>query len=182
MHRDNENSAGLHLSREPAFIVLGKLRRAHGVRGEIPLEVYTQMMELLAPESVVYIGEEHHPYTIETTRWKQDLLLLKFYDINDRTIVSQLTNKLVFVNPEQLPGLSEGEFYYHDLIGLAVYEIDGDYLGELVQILETGANDVYIIQAEDGEEILIPAIEEMILEIDPESGKMIVAKMEWYGE
>lgn len=182
MPRNNENSAGLHSSSEPAFIVLGKLRRAHGVRGEIPLEVYTHMLELLVPESVVYIGEEYDPYTIEMTRWKQDLLLLKFYEIDDRTIASQLTNQLVFAKTEQLPGLSEGEFYYHELIGLEVYQDDGDNLGTLVQILETGANDVYLIRAENGEEILIPATEEMILEIDPELGKMIVAKMEWYGE
>ncbi len=182
MPRKNENSAGSQTSREPAFLVLGKLRRAHGVRGEIPLEVYTQLLELLVPESVVYIGEKHDPYTVEKTRWKGDLMLLKFYEINDRTIVSQLTNKLVFVKTDQLPGLSEGEFYFHELIGLDVFQDDGEYLGELTQILETGANDVYLIQTENDEEILIPATEEMILEIDPELGKMIVAKMEWYGE
>lgn len=182
MPRKDENSAGSQSSREPAFLVLGKLRRAHGLHGEIPLKVYTQLLELLAPESVVYIGEEHVPYTIEKTRWKQDLLLLKFYEIDDRTIVSQLTNKLVFIKTEQLPGLPEGKFYYHELIGLDVYQQDGEYLGELAQILETGANDIYLIQAENGEEILIPATEEMILEIDPELGRMIVAKMKWYGE
>ncbi|MDY6867191.1 MAG: ribosome maturation factor RimM [Chloroflexota bacterium] len=182
MPRQNENNAGSHSSREPAFLVLGKLRRAHGVRGEIPLEVYTQLLELLVPESVVYVGEEHNPYTIEKTRWKQDLLLLKFYEIDNRTIVSQLTNELVFVKTEQLPELPEGEFFYHELIGLDVYQQDGEYMGELTQILETGANDVYLIQAENDQEILIPATEAMILEIDPELGKMIVAKMEWYGE
>jgi len=165
-----------------AFLVLGKLRRAHGVRGEIPLEVYTHLLELLIPESVVYVGEEHAPYTIEKTRWKGDLLLLKFYEIDDRTVVSQLTNSLVFVKTERLPSLPEGEFYYHELIGLDIYQLDGEYLGVLTQILETGANDVYLIQTEKGEEILIPATEEMILEIDPDLGKMIVAKMEWYGE
>lgn len=182
MPQIEENNAGSHPSREPAFLVLGKLRRAHGVRGEIPLEVYTQMLALLVPDSVVYIGEEHQPYTIEKTRWKQDLLLLKFYEIDDRTVVSELTNELVFVKNEQLPGLPDDEVYFHELIGLDVYEDGGQYLGELTQILETGANDVFLIQSEKGEEILVPAIEETILQIDLESGKMIISKIEWYGE
>jgi len=182
MPQQKENNAGSQPSREPAFLVLGKLRRAHGVRGEIPLEVYTQMLALLIPESIVYVGEEHQPYTIEKTRWKQDLLLIKFQEIDDRTTVSELTNELVFVRTEQVTDLPEGEFYYHELIGLDVYEEDGCYLGKLTQILETGANDVYLIQAEDGEEILVPAIDETILQIDLESEKMIISRMEWYGE
>ena len=84
--------------------------------------------------------------------------------------------------PHNLPALPKGDFYYHEILGLDVYEPDGHYLGVLVQILETGANDVYLIQNDDNEEVLIPATEDMILEIDPEQEKMIVAKMVWYGE
>ena len=169
-------------SGEPAFLVLGKLRRAHGVKGEIPLEVYTQILELLTPSNVVFVGEDHQPLTIETTRWKNDLLLIKFEAIDDRTVVSELTNELLYVKTSQLPPLPEGDFYYHELIGLDVYEPDGRYLGVLVQILETGANDVYLVQNDANEEILIPATEEMILEIDPDQAKMIVARMQWYGD
>ncbi len=182
MSRKDDNNAGSQSSREPAFLVVGKLRRAHGVRGEIPLEVYTHLLELLIPNRIVFIGEEHQPLTIEKIRWKQDLLLMKFHEIDDRTIVSELTNKLVFVKTEQLPGLPKGEYYQHELIGLDVYEADGRYLGELKQVLETGANDVYLIQDENGEETLIPATEEMVLEIVLESNTMVVSKMEWYNE
>jgi len=182
MPHNKDHDAGSQISGEPAFLVLGKLRRAHGVMGEIPLEIYTHMLELLAPESLVYVGEEHHPYIIERVRYKNELLLLKFYEINDRTRVSTLTNELVYVAVDQLPPLSEDEFYLHELIGLDVYQVDGKYLGILREILETGANDVYLIEDDEGKEILIPATEEMILEIDPEQGKMIVEKMVWYGE
>jgi len=169
-------------SGEPAFLVLGKLRRAHGVKGEIPLEVFTQMLELITPEETVFVGESHQPFTIEKTRWKNDLLLIKFREIHDRTVVSELTNELLYVKTSQLPPLPDGDFYYHELIGVEVFEADGDYLGVLVQILETGANDVYLVQNDENEEILIPATEEMILEIDPEQEKMIVARLEWYGD
>ena len=176
------NSSGSPRSGEPAFLVLGKLRRAHGVKGEIPLEIYTQMLELLIPENVIYVGEDHQPLTVEKTRWKNELLLIKFKEIDDRTVVSELTNELLYVKTSQLPPLPEGDFYYHELIGLDVYETDGRYLGVLAQILETGANDVYLIQNEAGEEVLIPATEEMILEIDTDQEKIIVARMEWYGD
>ena len=182
MPHQNDHGAGSHNISEPAFLVLGKLRRAHGVQGEIPLEVYTQMLELLAPESRVYVGDDHIPYTIERTRYKQDLLLLKFYEINDRTVVSELTNQILYVAAEQLPPLAEDEIYLHQLIGLNVYEEDDHYLGVLKEILETGANDVYLIEDESGGEILIPATDEMILGIDLEAGEMIVGKMTWYGE
>lgn len=182
MPHKNNHDAGSQVVSEPAFLVLGKLRRAHGVKGEIPLEIHTQMLELLTPDSLVYVGEAHHPYKIESTRYKNDLLLLKFYTINDRTLASTLTNELLYVAVDQLPPLPDDEYYLHELIGLDVYQEDGAYLGVLTEILETGANDVYLIDDEAGKEILIPATEEMILGIDLENNKMVVGKMEWYGE
>ena len=182
MPHQRENESGSLNNSEPAFLVLGKLRRAHGVKGEIPLEIYSQMLELLVPDKTVFIGEDHQPFTIEKTRWKTDLLLIKFTEIHDRTAASELTNELVYVKTSQLPPLPAGDFYFHELIGLDVYEKDGQHLGVLMEILETGANDVYLIQNDEGEEVLIPATEEMILEIDPDQEKMIVAKMDWYGE
>jgi len=146
------------------------------------MEVYTKMMELLVPENIVLVGDGHHPYTIETTRWKKDLLLLKFEGIEDRTTASELTNALVYIKSEELPPLSDGDFYYHEVIGMQVYQEDGVYLGTLIEILETGANDVYLVRDDADHESLIPAIEEMILEIDSVNEKIIVAKMTWYGE
>lgn len=173
---------GSHSQSEPAFLVLGKLRRAHGVKGEIPLEIYSEMLELLEPGGLIYVGESHRPLTIEANRWKNDLLLLKFEGINDRTEVSGLTNDLVFISTEQLPPLEDDGYYLHELIGLKVYEQEGRLLGEMKEILETGANDVYVVLNEAGEETLVPATEETILEVDFDQEKMIVTRLEWYGE
>jgi len=180
-HKNDKNSGSRQID-EPEFLLLGKLRRAHGVKGEIPLEVYTEMMELLVPGSLVFIGETHQPYTIERTRWKQALLLLKFKEIDDRTIVSALTNEQVFVKSTQLPSLSDDEIYSHQMIGLQVFYEDGVFLGVLEEILETGANDVFVIKDDSGEEILIPDIDGIIIQFDLENNKMVVARMDWYGE
>ena len=182
MPKNSQNDTGSQSSSEPVFLVVGKLRRAHGVHGEIPLEVYTHMLELLLPESIVYVGDEHQAHTIQQTRWKGDLLLLKFSTIDDRTTASTLTNDLVYVKTSQLPALPSNDYYYHEIIGLQVFEEDGLYLGVLTEILETGANDVYLIKSDLEEEVLIPATEEMILEIDLDRQKMIVARMEWYDQ
>ena len=177
------NDAGSQRNAEPAFLVLGKLRRAHGVVGEIALDVYTGMPELLDVNRVVFVGENHQPLTIQSTRPKgAALLLIKFVEVNDRTEVSALTNLLVYTQAEQLPALPEGEFYLHELIGLEVYDTDEAYLGVLTEILETGANDVYLVKDPSGNEVLIAAVEERILEIDQDARRMIVSTIEWYGE
>ena len=182
MPQEDNLDTGSHASREPAFLIMGKLRRAHGILGEIPLELHTKMLELLNAGNIVYIGEDYKPYTIEKTRWKQPFLLLKFKGISDRTVVSQLTNQLLYIKDTQLKPLPKGEFYYHDIIGLDVYEDSGRFLGVLEEILETGANDVYLVRDDTGEETLIPATMDMIQSVDLEEGRMIVSRMEWYGE
>ena len=182
MPQKTNSNAGSRSSSEPAFLIVGKLRRPHGVQGEIPLELFSELLELLNPGCTVYLGDHHQPLTIEANRWKQDLLLLKFRNLDDRTAVEALTNELVFVESSQLPPLDDGEYYLHQLIGLAVYDEEGDSLGVLTEILQTGANDVYLVTNEAGEETLIPDTDEAILEIDMDAGKMRVAKLKWYGE
>lgn len=181
MPQKNRHFTGSPQGSEPVYLMLGKLRRAHGIKGEIPLEIYSDMLELLSQDQVVYVGESHQATIIQQTRWKNDLLLLKFKDINDRDIVSKLTNENVYVRADQLPPLEDDEFYYHQLLGLNVYDVEGFYLGQISEILKTGANDVYLIRGDEGDELLIPAIEDVILEIDLEQQKMLVAKLEWYG-
>ena len=90
---------------------------------------------------------------------------------------SKLTNLEVFTKSRNLPKLPDGQYYHHQLIGLKVWEAD-ELLGELVEIMETGANDVYAIQAEDGTDLLIPAIPQVIKEIDTVAGTMKVELLE----
>ena len=181
MPLNNQNDAGSELVHEPAFLVLGKLRRAHGLQGEISLEVHTRMLELFEPECVVYVGDEHQPFTIEKLRWKQDLLLLKFFGIDDRTSISALTNELVYIKSDELPPLTDDEFYFHDLLGSDVVFTNGETIGVLEEILETGANDVFLVRNKAGKEVLIPVVEDFIIDVDVEKRKIFVAPYEWYG-
>lgn len=164
---------------EPLYLAVGKLRRPHGIRGEMVLEVLTDFPERFRAGAVVYVGPRRVPLTIRSVRPHRDLLLVAFEGYEDRNQVEALRNMLVAVPAEEAPPPDEGEVYLHQLLGLRVVTDEGVALGRLVEILETGANDVYIVEPEEGgAEILLPAIDEVVLRIDLERGEMTVHLLE----
>ncbi len=157
---------------EPVFLVVGKIRRPHGVRGEMVMEVETDFPERLKSGVVLYVGEEHRPLTLTGCRANDTTLLVSFRGYSSPEAAGELRNQLVFVRADDRPPLPEGEYYHHQLIGMRVEDESGEFLGELVQILETGANDVYLIRPRQGPEFLIPAIQSVVLEISVENRVM----------
>jgi 16S rRNA processing protein RimM len=151
---------------EPVFLVIGKLRRPHGIHGEILMDIITDFPERLNAGNVVFVGEDHQATTVRSLRKHGRALLLAFEAYHSPESVAELRNQLVFVRAENLPTLPEGEYYHHELIGLRVVDEAGELLGVVTQILDTGANDVYIIRPVSGPEILLPAIDSVILNID----------------
>jgi 16S rRNA processing protein RimM len=101
-------------------------------------------------------------------------MLLTFEGIETREQAGELRNQLVYVRAEEVPPLPEGEYYYHQLLGLQVESEDGQDLGILEEILPTGANDVYLIRLPDGRELLLPVIEGILLDADFEKQSMRV--------
>lgn len=164
---------------EPVFLVVGRLRKAHGVQGEITMEVITDFPERLRPRREVYIGDDHRPVRIKKVRQKPPYLLLSFEGFTDCDQVNLMRNELVYVHTGDLPSLPEGQYYHHQLLGLAVVDEAGTPLGNLGEILETGANDVYVVRSEGKEDLLLPAIGSVIIQVDLEQGKIIVHPPEW---
>ncbi len=162
---------------EPAFVLVGKLQRAHGVNGEIAMRVDTDFPERIRRGRVLYLGDHHLAVKVLRTRWKGKLLLLRFDGYETPEDVSELSNLLAFVSVEDIPALPEGEYYHHQLIGLQVFEGE-ELLGQLSAIIETGANDVYIIEDPNGKELLIPAIPDVIKSIDVKNKHMDVRLLE----
>jgi len=161
-------------SDEPVFIVMGKLRKPHGVRGEMVTTVLTDFPEMLEPGQQVYVGEAQVPLVIRSVRWHRDDMLIGFEGYQDRDEIGIYRNHLIFLPESDFPELPEEEFYFHDLIGLEVITDQGQRLGRLKEILVTGANDVYLVQKDDQKEILLPATEEVILDIDLDEGRILV--------
>jgi 16S rRNA processing protein RimM len=168
--RANKPQAGSPQVGEPEFLVVGKLRRPHGVRGEILLEVITDFPERLQPGVTVLVGEQHQQKRIRSRRVHNKGLLVSFDGYTTPETVGTLRNALVYVPTADRPPLPEGEYYHHQLLGLSVLNDEGQDLGRIIQILTTGANDIYVVRGEGGAEILLPAIDAVIREIDLEKG------------
>ncbi len=152
----------------------------HGIHGEILMDVLTDFPERLLPGKKVLVGEAHQSIEIVHLRRHDPELLISFEGIETREEAGEFRNQMVYVEADALPELPEGEFYHHELIGLRVEDEAGKKLGVLEQVLVTGANDVYVVRTEDEQELLLPAIHDVVLEIDPENGKMVVRPMDWY--
>ena len=166
--------AGSPQTGEPAFLVVGKLRRPHGLQGEMVFEIITDFPERLVPGVKVFVGDFHQPHLIRSRRASHNALLIALDPIDDLKQSSDLRNQLVYVHADDRPPLPEGEYYHHQLIGLHVISDDEQNLGCLTQILDTGANDVYVVRRDNGKEILLPALRSVILDIDLAAGRMVV--------
>lgn len=170
----NKIIPGSPSSGEPVFLAVGKLHRPHGINGEIIMEVLTDFPERLTTGMTLYAGKEHMPVRLRSRRWHNQNLLVSFEGYTNPEEVSGLVNQYVEVHASDRPPLPEGEYYHHQLLGLQVVDENGIQLGRLKQILETGANDVYIVQPEQGKEILLPAIDSVLRSIDLAQGRIIV--------
>ena len=166
----NPGQTGSPASGEPVYLSVGLLRRPHGLRGELLMEVLTDFPQRLRVGTRVFIGDNHAPMTIAAVRGHNDGLLVRFRGVDSPDTAGKYRAKLVFVSAEDRPPLPEGEFYYHEVIGLRVVNEADEELGTLAEILETGANEVYIVKRPDGRDLLLPAIEDVILKIDPAAG------------
>jgi 16S rRNA processing protein RimM len=169
-----EIPAGSPAAGEPAFLAVGKVRRPHGVAGDMLVEIYTDFPEHLQPLAKVYAGEKHVPLTIRRQRLHNDGVLLAFDGFTTPEQVGRFRNQILYIIKEDAAELPEGEYYFHELVGLAVVDETGIVLGEVTEIMETGANDVYVVRNTAGREILLPAIAEVILDVDLESKTMKV--------
>lgn len=164
---------------EPLFLAIGRLRRPHGVKGEIIMEVLTNFPDRLHANMLVCVGEEHELHEIEQLRSHNKAVIIKFTGLDDRDQVGRLRNEIVYLQSADYPELPEGEYYYFQLLGLLVLDESGKELGYLVEILETGANDVYVVRSADGNEILLPAIHSVILEVNLDRREIRVHPPEW---
>ena len=122
----------------------------------------------------VFLGDPNSP--VEGVRQHKGVLLLKLGGCDDRDAAGGLRGMLVQVPLEDAVPLEEGEYYHFQLMGLRVETEDGQWLGQLVEVLSTGANDVYIVRGPHGE-LLLPAVDDVVLELDLASKRMVVRLM-----
>lgn len=181
--RDIEGERGSGGTRvpEPRYLVLGRVQRPHGVRGEVRVEILTGYPERLEQHAALYLAHPNSPeavqrYPVERLRLHQNVMLLKLGGCDDRNAADGLRGMLVQIPLEEAVPLEEGEYYLYQLVGIEVETAEGERLGRVVEVLDTGANDVYVVQGPRGE-VLLPAIKDVVLELDLESRRMVVHLM-----
>lgn len=156
-------------------IEIGKIVNTHGLRGHVKVEPWCDGIETFEYLKRVYVNNVE--YGIENVKQQKNLFLLKLKDLDIVEDAQKLKNKVIYANEDEMLPLPEGVFYIKDIIGLEVY--DGDrFIGEIVDWIETGANNVYVIKRPNGKDVLIPAIDSVINEVDIENKKMSVNMLE----
>jgi 16S rRNA processing protein RimM len=163
---------------EPCYLLVGRVLRPHGVRGELRIEIVTDYPERLVQHTHFYLSHPDFPaavqrYPVEGIRFHKEVLLLKLGGCDDRDAANHLRGMLVQIPIADAVPLEEGEYYLFQLVGVQVETENGERLGQIVEVIETGANDVYIVRGPRGE-VLLPAVDEVILELDLESKRMVV--------
>jgi 16S rRNA processing protein RimM len=158
-------------------LVVARVGRAHGIKGEVTVEVRTDEPELrLAPGAVLATDPASAgPLTIETGRVHSGRLLLRFAGVQDRNAAEALRNTLLIaeVDPDELPE-GEDEYYDHQLIDLDVVTRDGVEVGRITEISHLPSQDLFVVECPDGSEVLIPFVEEIVTEIDLEEQRAVI--------
>jgi 16S rRNA processing protein RimM len=154
---------------EPLYLSVGFLRRPHGVHGEIIMDLHTDFPERMKKGRKVFVGDGYNPVTFENIRPHAKGLLIKLKGIDTPEDAGLFRNQWVFIKAKDAPPLPDGQIYKHELIGFRIVDENGNPLGELADILETGANDVYVVRDDSGKEILLPNIPSVILDMEVDS-------------
>jgi 16S rRNA processing protein RimM len=170
------------------WVLVGVIQGAHGLSGQLKVKSLSDNPARFVPDSRLFVrgqriedggkrtekcdGTQPLALTVVSASPHQGKLLLAFAEITDREAASALLGAELMAEPDAAP-LPKGQYYHYQLLGLAVYE-QGVYLGRIIEILSRPANDVYIIQAETGGEIWVPALKTVVKDIDLEAKRMEV--------
>jgi 16S rRNA processing protein RimM len=131
------------------------------------MDLHTDFPERLQRGKKLFVGEDRRPMTLLGTRPHAKGMLVQLKGVETPEEAGQFRNQWVYVKASEVPSLPEGKIYQHELLGFQVVDENENVLGELAEILETGANDVYVVKDLNGRELLLPAIPSVILELDP---------------
>jgi len=159
-------------------LAVGRILGAHGLRGEVKIESHTDFDSRFDPGRQLLVGKELLLAEIKSSRPHKGIFLVQFSEISDRFGAEELYNEWLYIPEEAAMELGEDAFWVHDIVGLTVQTESNSQLGEVVDVLFTGANEVYIVRPAPGvnrdRDLLIPALEEVVRSVDIEAGTLTV--------
>jgi 16S rRNA processing protein RimM len=150
------------------WVTIGKVVAPFGIRGELKVRSFTDIPDRFVTLDAIYLSPGYVLYTIEGVRPYKgaDMLLLKLRSVDDATAAEALRDSDLCIPLSALSQLPPDSYYQHDIVGLQVFSLDGTLIGVIDDIMSTGGNDVYILKTPSSKQILIPAIKDVVKQID----------------
>ena len=158
------------------YLEIGQIVNTFGIKGMVKVKSFTDNIERFSNLEKIYIKNKsgQTEYKIQEVKYHKNMVLIKFEGIENPEQADLLRNSYLIVDRETEEPLEAGRYYIVDMIGLDVFTDDNEYLGKLEDIYNTGSNDIYVVKNELGKQILLPAIEDVIKNIDMDNKKVIV--------
>ncbi len=159
------------------YLEAGKIVTTHGIRGEVKIMPYTDSPDLLAEFDRLFMGKEHREVIIERSRVFKNTVIAKIEGVDTPEEAEKLRSKVLYMHRDDLE-LDEDTYFIQDLIGLEVRDADTDEVyGKIADVIQTGANDVYVIKGND-REYLVPAIADVVVSTDVDGGVMTIRPLD----
>lgn len=158
------------------YLEIGQIVNTFGIKGMVKVKPFTDNIERFSNLEKIYIKNKsgQTEYKIQEVKYHKNMVLIKFEGIENPGQADLLRNSYLIVDRETEEPLEAGRYYIVDMIGLDVFTDDNEYLGKLEDIYNTGSNDIYVVKNELGKQVLLPAIEDVIKNIDMDNKKVIV--------
>ncbi len=159
------------------YLEAGKIVTTHGIRGEVKIMPYTDTPELLAEFDRLFIGKNKDELIIERSRVFKNMVIAKIEGVDTPEAAEKLRNKLLYMHRDDLE-LDDDTYFIQDLIGIEVRDADsGKVYGTISDVMQTGANDVYVIKGSD-REYLVPAIADVVISTDIDENIMTIRPLD----
>ena len=162
------------------LLEVGKIVNTHGLRGEVKVVPWTDNPEVFEDIDFVYVKKksEYERLDVKGIKYQKNNLIVRFSQITDINMAEKYKNQVIYAEREILGELPEGVYYIADLIGLDIVTEDGEKIGTVSDVFNTGSNDIYEVKREGKKNLLLPVIDDVVLNIDVDGGKITVRMMD----
>ena len=160
------------------YLAVARVVSPHGLQGEVRCQLLTDFPERFTSTRELFADSGQRRLSVERARLQRGGVILKLAGFDSRSAIEPLIGKELLIPDSEAVRLPTDTYFWHQIVGLRVQTVAGEELGTVREILRTGANDVYVVKGEKAREVLIPAVADVVLEIDLERGVILIEPME----
>lgn len=161
------------------YTIVGKIINSHGIRGEVKVYPLTNDMERFSRLKKAYLGNDKLKVNLESVRYHKGFPIIKFQEFNNINEILPYKDDFIYIDDEDRITLPEDSYFIHDLIDCQVFDLSGELIGILKDVIQGPSNDIYVVKNySNNKSHLIPAVKEFIIEVNIEDKKIIIDPIE----